>query len=124
MNDDLVVFVGCEFGDAALDGAYGDLRSAEIRNEVLVRLAHIEDEDVFFVVELAFELFYRDLRDAIDDGMIADGLVAGDFEWANLARRRDAAELVVVDQLGDSGVGPADRAVEVFPQLQGAEAHP
>ena len=38
--------------------------------------------------------------------------------------RRDAAELLVVDQLGDGGVVAADRTVRVLAELQLAETHP
>ena len=53
MDDDLVVFVGGDLGDAGFDGAYGDQRSAEVGDLVLVGLADVEDEDVFFGVEFA-----------------------------------------------------------------------
>jgi hypothetical protein len=42
--------------------------------------------------------FDRDLRDAIDGGKVADGLVTRDLERADRTGWRDAAELVVVDQ--------------------------
>ncbi len=59
MDDDLVVFVGGNLGDAGFDGAYGDQRSAEVGDLVLVGLAYVEDEDVFFGVEFVLEVFRR-----------------------------------------------------------------
>ena len=56
VDDDFVVLVRGELADAAFDGAYGDQRRAEVGDRVLVRLADVEDEDVFFGVELALEL--------------------------------------------------------------------
>ncbi len=105
MDDDLAVLLLGEFADAAFDVAHRDLRRSEVDDLVLVRLAHVEDEDVFLRVEFALELFDCDLRNAVDDGVFADGLIARDFQWADLAGRRDAAELVVVDQFGDGRVG-------------------
>ena len=48
-----------EFADAGLDGAYRDQRCAEVRDRVFVRLADVEDEDVFFGVELVLQLLRR-----------------------------------------------------------------
>ena len=103
MDDDLVVLVRGDLADAGFDGAYRDQRGAEVRDRVLVRLADVEDEDVFFGVELFLELLDGDLRDAFDDGGVGYGLVAGDFERADGGGLLDAAELVVVDELGDCG---------------------
>src|SRR5438445_1510663 len=86
-------------------------------------LSNVEHKDVLLCVKLALEFFNRDLRDAVDDGMLGDRFIASDLEWADLTRRRDAAELVVVDQFGHSRVGAADRALRIFAQLQRAEAH-
>ena len=72
---------------------------------------------------LRFNSSNGDLRNAVDDGQIAYGFVACDFQRTDFARRLDAAELVVVDELGDRRVGAADGAVGIFAQLQGAEAH-
>ncbi len=82
MDDDFVVFVRGDLGDAGLDGAYRDQWGAEVRDGVLVGLADVEDEDVFFGVELFLELLDGDLGDAFDDGGFGYGFVAGDFEWA------------------------------------------
>ncbi len=68
-----------------------------------MRLADVEDEDVFFGVELLLEMFDGDLRDAVDDGGVGYGFVAGDFERADGGGFLDAAELVVVDELVDLG---------------------
>ena len=100
-----------------------DQRGAEVGDRVLVGLADVEDEDVFLGVEFALELLDGDLRDAVDDRGVGDGLVAGDFERADLGGLCDAAELVVVDQLGDGRVRAADGAVGVLAQLEGAEVH-
>ena len=123
MDDDFVVFVRGDLVDAGLDGAYRDQWGAEVRDGVLVGLADVEDEDVFFGVEFLFELLDGDLWDAFDDGGFGYGLVAGDFERTDGIGWGDAAELVVVDQLGDGGVGAADGAVGVLSQLEGAEGH-
>ncbi len=123
MDDDLAVLLRGEFADAALDLADGDQRCAEVCDGVFVGLADVEDEDVFLCVELLLEFLDGDLRDAVDDGMIGDCFVAGDFERADFGWRVDAAELVVVDQLGDGRVRAADGALGVLAQLEGAEVH-
>ena len=76
-----------------------------------------------FASSFFFRVLDGDLRDAIDDGSIADGLVARDFERTDGGGLFDAAELVVVDQLGDGRMRAADRAVGILAQLQRAEVH-
>src|SRR5918992_1278860 len=97
-----------------LDEALGELGQgyeprADVRNLVLVRLAHVEYGDLVVVLHATLELPYRDLRYPI-------GLRLG-------ALLRDAAELLVVDELGDGRVFAADRAVRVLAELPLAEAH-
>src|SRR5918999_1793528 len=98
-----------------LDEALGELGErdetrADVSHLVLVRLAHVEDGDLVAVLQAPLELLDRDLRHLA-------GLVPGVRLW-------DAAELLVVDELGDGGVLAADRAVRVLAQLHLAEAHP
>ena len=116
-------FLSASSSGAAFDLSDWDEWCAEIYDLVLVRLADVEDEYVFLCVELALQLLNGDLWDSVDYGKVADSLVSRDFEGANLAWRGDAAELVVVDQLGHGRVGAADGALGIFAQLQGAEAH-
>src|SRR5215217_92194 len=82
---------------------------ADVGDFVLVRLAYVEHVDLFLVVQLAFEILNRDLRHAV--------LLLGG------ACLRDAAELLVVDELGHGRVLAADGAVGVLAELHLAEAH-
>ena len=123
MNDDLAVLLRGKLSDPAFDLSHGNLGRTEICNEIFVRFAHIQHEDIFLRVKLVFELFNCDLRNTVDDGVVADCFVAGYFQWADLAGRRDAAELVVVDQFCNGGVGSADWALWILAQLECAEAH-
>src|SRR3712207_5802536 len=95
-----------------LDQALGELvqrdeTRADVRHLVLVRLAHVEYGDPVAVLQASLELLDRDLRHLAGLG----GLL------------RDAAELLVVDELCDRRVLAADRAVRVLAQLHLAEAH-
>jgi hypothetical protein len=74
-----------------------------------VRLAHVEDVDVLAFIEPGLELSDRDLRHAV--------LLLGSLSL------RDAAELLVVDQLRNRRVLAADRAVRILAELHLAEAH-
>src|SRR5439155_1123487 len=77
---------------------------------ILVRLANVDDLQRVATVEPLFELDGGDFG----RGVHGDRLRGG---------RRDAAELFVIDELLDGGVGPANRAVRLLPQLQLAELH-
>jgi hypothetical protein len=123
VDDDLAVAFGCELFDAAGKVADGDERGSEVDDLVFMRLADVEDEDVFFGVEFCLQGLDGDLWDAVDFGGRTYGLVASDFEWAGLGGLGDSAELVVVDEGGDCGVFAADGAVLVLAELEGAEAH-
>src|SRR5712691_11866283 len=102
MDDDLAILLSRKFADPALDFSDWNQRRAEICDLVFVRLADVEHEDVLLRIQLALQLFNRDLRDAVDDGMVANCLVSGDLQWADFAWRRNTAELVVVDQFRHS----------------------
>ena len=62
-------FCADKLADALLDRAYRDKRRAEVGDRVLMRLADIEDEEIFLCVQLVLQLLDGDLRDTIDDGM-------------------------------------------------------
>ena len=99
-----------------------DERRSEVDDLVLVRLAHVEDEDVFFGVEFALEGFDCDLRDAVDGGGFGYGLITRDFEWTDGGGLFEAAELVVVDEFLDL-VGAAGGALGFFAEFEGAKVH-
>src|SRR4028119_1223080 len=82
----------------------------DVRDLVLVRLAHVENVDRLAVVELLLELFDRDLRHAV---LLRDGVGLG-----------DAAELLVVYELRDGRVLAADGAARVLAELHLAAARP
>src|SRR5258708_40366130 len=123
MDDDLAVLLRGKFADSAFDLSNWNQRCAEICDLVFVRLADVEHEDVLLRIQLALQLFNRDLRDPVDDGMIADRFVSGDLQWADRAWRGYAAELVVVQQFRHCWVGAADGALRMYSQLQRAGAH-
>ena len=82
--------------------------AVEVADLVLVRLAHVEDEDVFTGVELPLQFLRLDFRHR-HRGL---RLFAA-----------DAAELVVVNQFRQGRLGAAGRAVGVLAELQLAELH-
>src|SRR6266513_1822995 len=84
--------------------------SLEITELVLVRLAHIENEQIISTIEPGFELARSDLRHLHGR--------AGSFFAAY------SAEFVVIDQLGNRRMRSAHRAVRILAQLELAEFHP
>src|SRR5256886_2400320 len=88
---------GRQLGDRNQHGA------VDAGNLVLVRLAHVDHEQIGVFVPFLFQVLRRDLRAVV--------------------RRLgpDAAERLVVDQPGDGRVGPAHRAVRLFRSLELAE---
>ncbi len=101
----------------------GPGRELVLRNEVAVevgklelpRLADIENKGIFARVSAAFELMDGDLVDAV---LLGQGFSFHLRFRGGLLRARDAAELVVVDQLGHRRVGAAGGAVGIFAQLE------
>src|SRR6266404_2534166 len=83
--------------------------SLEVADLKFVRLAHIQNEEIVAAIQPGFQLAWRDLR--------------------NLDVRRRSffathtAEFVVVDELVDSAVSSAHRAIGILAQLQFAEFH-
>src|ERR1700712_4366274 len=114
MNDHFSVFVCGELGDAAFNVSDWDQWSAKVRDWVLVRLADVEDKDVFLSVHLLLECLDADLGDTINHWSLCYYCVAGYFQWSDCGWFGDAAELVVVYQGGDGGVCAADRTVGVL----------
>ena len=98
-----------EFADALREIAQRDEVAAEIADLIFVRLANIEDVEIVAAIEARFQIARSDFGDGC--------LRRGSFFTAN------AAELGVVNQLGDGAVCAAERAIGIFAQLQFAEAH-
>ena len=73
-------------------------------------LAHVEDEEIVARVEALLEFFHAHLGNAV-------------LYKRHFRLRDDAAELLVVDELGHGGMRAADRAVGILAQLELAEAH-
>ncbi len=67
----LAVFLCGQFADALGQIAEWDERRADVDDLHLVRLAHIEDEDVFVRVEAALQFLHADLRNAVDQRRVA-----------------------------------------------------
>src|SRR5712664_1403254 len=82
----------------------------EIADLVFVGLAHIENEQIISTIEPGLEFAWSDFRHL-------HGRARGFFA-------ADAAEFVVIDQLGDGGMRAAHRAIRVLAQLELAELHP
>src|SRR5712691_5195763 len=82
--------------------------SADVADLIFVGLAHIEDEEIFFRIQTALQLFDLNFRNSCCHRF---------FLPAN------AAELVVVYQLGHGGMRAAHRAIWIFAQLEFAELH-
>src|SRR4028119_1107434 len=104
------VLVLVELREAPRKLAQGHELHADVRDLVLVRLAHVENVYVLAGVHLLLELSDGDLRHAV---LLGDGFGLG-----------DAAELLVVYELGDGRVLAADGAARVLAELHLAEAHP
>src|SRR5215213_268946 len=107
VNDEVLVLI--QLSQTLRKLAKGYEPHADVGDLVLVRLAHVENVDVLVIVQLALELFDRDLRHAV--------LLFGRIGL------RDAAELLVVDELRNRRVLAADRAVQILAELHLAEAH-
>src|SRR3984957_20128451 len=66
VDDDFAVLFVCQLGGAALNVTDRNQRRTEIRDLMLMRLAGVEDEDVFLRIQLPFQLLHGDLRNAVD----------------------------------------------------------
>src|ERR1700719_1440256 len=66
VDDDFAVLLVCQLGGAALNVTDRNQRRTEIRDLMLMRLADVEDEDVFLGIQLPFQLLHGDLRNAVD----------------------------------------------------------
>ena len=97
MYDDLAVLLRSKLPNTTLDISNRNLRCAKIRNQVFVRLAHIQHKDVFLRVQFALQLFHGDLRNAIDDRRSPTALSRATSSGPTSLGRRNAAELLVVD---------------------------
>src|SRR5580704_12712772 len=86
-----------------------DQMPVEIANLIFVRLAHVQNEQVIAAIEPGFQFARSNLRDL-------HGRTGGFFA-------ANAAELEVVDELGDGWIRAAHRAVRALPQLQLTEFH-
>jgi len=107
MSDDFAR--GIEFVDASRKFAERNQVAAEIADLIFVRVADIEDEDVFAAIEFFFQLARSDFRNV----EIALGLFFA----------ADAAELVVVDEFMDFAMRSAHGAVRILAELEFAELH-
>ncbi len=85
--------------------------AADVGDLIFERLAHIENEQILACVHAPFQFLHADLRNSI-------------LQCALLFRcGRDAAELLIVDQLRHRGMLAANRALGILAQLQLPEAH-
>src|SRR3984893_18481610 len=66
VDDDFAVLLVCQLRGAALNVTDRNQRRAEIRDLMLMRLADVEDEDVFLRFQLPFQLLHGDLRNVVD----------------------------------------------------------
>ena len=71
-----------------------ELRAGDAADVPLIRLAHVEEHEVVAAIELRLQLLHGDVRHVRFLFLRGFGL-------------RDAAELIVVDQLGDRRIGPS-----------------
>ena len=102
VDDDLGVFGDGDLDYTRFEGADGDQRGSEVGDGILMGLADIEEEEFVSVGALLGEVLDGDLGDAVYEGA-GDVLVFGDFERADGGGLFDAAELVVVNEMGDGG---------------------
>ena len=109
LHDDLAIAV--DLGEAIGDIGLRDQLAADLRDPVLVGLAHVEDVDVFSGVDAPLEFFDGELGDSVFHVFLLRGF------------RHNAAEVLVVDELGHGGVGAADRALGILAQLEFAKSH-
>ncbi len=106
MGDDLAA--GIQFVHALGQVVERDQVSAEIADLIFVRLAHVEDKQVLARVTPPLQFFDGNFRKLV---------------LHRLFFPSDAAELLVINELGDGTVLAADRAIRVLAQLQLAELH-
>src|SRR5580692_11345062 len=66
VDDDFAVLLVCQLGGVALNVTDRNQRRTEIRDLMLMRLADVEDEDIFLRIQLPFQLLHGDLRNAVD----------------------------------------------------------
>ena len=90
MDHDLAVAV--DLGQPLRHFVHGDQLAADVGDLVLEGLAHVEDEEIFAGVEALLEFLHADLGNAVLHCLFLLGF------------GRDAAELLVVDELGHGGV--------------------
>src|SRR5581483_11078003 len=88
--------------------AQRDQIAAQVADLVLMRLAHIQDENVVAAIEALLEFFHGQGRHA---------------SFHRFLLSTNAAELVVVNQLAHGGMRAAGGAVGILTQLELAEAH-
>ena len=84
--------------------------SAKVADLIFVRLADVEDEHVVASVEPGLQFLGANFRH-------------GGSRRSFLSLAAYAAELLVVDQFADGGIGAADWALRVLAQAQFAKAH-
>src|SRR5581483_6517097 len=106
VGDDLAA--GVEFMHALGKIAQRDEVASQVADLVLVRLAHIQNKQVFAAVQALFQFFNRHGRHTA---------------LHRLFFPADAAELVVVNELAHGGMRAAGGAVGILAQLELAEAH-
>src|SRR5438132_5490078 len=110
VDDDLAI--GVQFLETARQLRQGNQRAArKAANAVLLWVAHVEDKQVLATIQTAFEL--------IDRGF-------GEVGRRRRGRRllaAHAAELFVVNELGDGGLIAAHRALRVAANLEFLEGH-
>src|ERR1019366_3663428 len=90
--------------------AQRDEMSAKVADLIFVRLAGVEDEQVVARVEPGLQFLGANFRH-------------GGSRRSFLSLAAYAAELLVVDQFADGGIGAADWALRVLAQAQFAKAH-
>src|SRR6185437_1097478 len=88
-----------------------DQLAADLGNLRFPRLAHVDELHIFAGIDPALQFLHTDLRDSV----FQVGFL--------LCRGGDAAELLIVDELSDSRIDAADRALGVLAELEFAETH-
>src|SRR3954452_18363000 len=99
---------GVQFIYALRQIIQGDQIATDVADLVLVRLAHIEHEQILFRVQTPLQIFHLYLGNSAAYGLLLSS---------------NAAKLVVVYQLGNRGMRAADRAIWILTQFQFAELH-
>src|SRR5438477_4996948 len=82
--------------------------SVEVADLVFVRLADIQNEDVFLGVQAALEFFYGDFKRVGAHGFFLSS---------------QSTEFFVIDQFSNTGVLSANYAIGIFTQLQFTKPH-